>query len=152
GRTVWIFLWSLGQEPFHRVLPNVVLESLIFERIPYAPVNKAGLPDHPLKFETLIQPKSESAFNALHGPFQGDSCRGDDDMEMIRHHNKLVKEIFLLRSVIQQHFNEQAGNLTHLKEHPALENVGGDKVGGFAGQTAVRNSQRAPQWLKPEKL
>ena len=60
---------------------------------------------------------------------------------MVRHHHKFMQKIFLLRPVLQHHFNEQPGNLFHLEQTSLFENIGSDEVSGFGGSSAVWDSQ-----------
>src|SRR5215471_809370 len=114
-RAVRIILCTTGQETFDRILPNVVLESLILELVSYSPVQETWLPDLPLHLQALVQPKRKPALYKLHGLFQGDSRGRQDQMQMVWHHNKFVQKVFFLRSVVQQDFNEKARDLVDLK-------------------------------------
>jgi hypothetical protein len=73
-------------------------------------------------------------------------------MEMIRHGYKFMAQIFIFCPVIQQDFDEETGDLIDLEETFSFVNIAGDKVGGCRCSTSVRDSQRAPQRLKPDKF
>ena len=83
------------------------------------------------------------------GPLQSDFGWRQDQVKMIGHHHKFMQQIFLLHSVIQQDFNEEARNLLNLKKASFFEDIGGYKVSGFSGYTSTRNRPSASQRLKP---
>jgi hypothetical protein len=149
GRAVRVLFRGSGQKTLDGILPDVIFEPLIFERISYPPVKKTSLPDLSLGLQFLVQLKREATFNKLHGPFQSDPGWCQDQMEMVGHDHKLMQQVFLLRSVTQQHLNEETGNLIYLKQASLFQNICGNKIGGFCGQTSMRNRQAAPQRLKP---
>src|SRR5262249_17976482 len=120
-RAVRIILCRTDQETLDRILPSVALESLILEGVSHSPIQKTWLPDFPLHLQTLIQPKRKPALYKLHGAFQGDSRGRQDQVKMIRHHNKFVQKVLFLHSVVQQDFNEEARDLVNLKEASLLK-------------------------------
>jgi hypothetical protein len=71
---------------------------------------------------------------------------------MVRHDNKLMQQVFLLCSVMQQDFNKQTGNFLNLEKAPFLEDIGSDKIAGFSCCSSMRNGQRSPQRLKPRMI
>ena len=148
-RAVGIFFRSLGQKALYRILPDVIFELLVFERISDPPVHEAWLPYVSFGFQVFIELERESSLDQLHGPFQRDSCWGNDQMEMVRHDNKLMQKILFLCSVVQHDFNEEPGNLLHLEKALSLKHIGRDKVGGFSCSSSMRNRQKSPQRLKP---
>jgi len=146
---VRIIFRRFDQETLHRVLPDVILKLLVFERISDPPIQEARLPNFSLKFQAFVELKRESTLHELHCSFQSDSGWRQDQVNVVRHDDKFMQSIFLLCSVIQQDFHEEARNLVNLKQASLLRNIGGNKVGGLGGHTAMRNGQRSPQRLKP---
>ena len=150
-RAVRIFFRSSGQKALYRILPDIVFELLVFERVSDPPVKKTWLPYVFFDFQVLIELKGESSLDTLHGPLQRDFGWSDDHVEMFRHDNKLMQKILLLCSVIHQDFNEEPGNLLHMEETFSVEHIGSDKVGGFyCCSSSMRNRQKSPQRLKPK--
>ena len=60
---------------------------------------------------------------------------------MVRHHYKFMQLIFLSCAVVEHDFNEQASNLFYLEQASLFQHVGGDKVCGCGGSSAIGNSQ-----------
>ncbi len=74
------------------------------------------MPYFSFDFQILIELKRESSLDQLHGPFQRDVSWSDDQVKMVRHDDKFMKQIFFLGSVIQQNFNKEQGNLLNLEK------------------------------------
>ena len=72
------------------ILPDVIFELLVFERVSDPPVQEAWLPWISFYFQVLIELKRESSLDQLHGPFQCDSRGGNDQVKMVRHDNKFM--------------------------------------------------------------
>ena len=60
---------------------------------------------------------------------------------MVRHHNKLMQQIFLLPAVIEQDFDEQSRNFLNLEQVSPRLHICGDKVCGLAGCPSMGNCQ-----------
>ena len=73
-------------------------------------------------------------------------------MEVVRHDYKFMEQIFPFGPVLEHDCNKVAGNLFHLEQASLFQHIGGDKVCGFGGSSAIGNSQVLPQRLKPEEL
>jgi len=151
-RAVGIFFRSPGQKALYRILPDVIFELLVFDRVSDPPVKKTRLPYVLFDSEVLIELKRKSSLDTLHGPFQRDFGWSDDQVEMFRHDNKLMQKIFFLYSVIHHDFNKEPGNLLHVEETFSVEHIGGDKVGGFSCSPSMRNRQKVTSAAKAEIL
>ena len=136
--------------PLYRILPDVILVLLVFERVSDPPVNKAWLPYVFFDFQVLIELKRESSLGTLHGPFQRDFGWSNDQVEMVRHDNELMQKVLFLCSVIHHDFNEEPRNLLHLEETFSVEHIGSNKICGFSCFSSIRNRQKSPQRLKPK--
>jgi hypothetical protein len=65
------------------------------------------VPKFPPAFLTVLSHAiGKAAFHELHGPFQRDVSRGEDQVQVIRHDYKLVKQIFLLTPIMKQRVYE----------------------------------------------
>src|SRR5689334_6462501 len=138
---VRILFRTCSEKALNRILPDVILELLVFQRISQSPVQKARLPDHSLSLQLLVQLKRKPTLDKLHSSLQSDFSWGQDQMEMVGHDHKLVQQVLLLRSVIQQNLNEEAGDFLYLKEASLFKNICRHKICGFGGHASVRNSQ-----------
>ena len=137
--------------PLYRILPDVILVLLVFERVPDPRVQKTWLPYVFFGSQVLIELERKSSLDTLYRPFQRDFGWSDDQVEMFRHDNKLMQKILLLFSVIHHNFNEEPGNLFHLEEAFSLKHIGSDKVGGFyCCSSSIRNRQKVTSAAEAE--
>src|SRR6267154_2927671 len=100
-RTVGIFRGPTHQPFLHGIHVNVLSEGPVFLNVPHSPIIITWLPDLPNESQFLLGSVRESALDQLQGPLQGLSG-GDQEMEMIWHHHKLVQKIFFLEAVVLQ--------------------------------------------------
>jgi hypothetical protein len=114
GRAVRILLNGLRQEPPHRILPDVILESFTFQRVPDPAVEKAGLPRISFDSEVPVQLKRKSTFRKLHGSFQSDAV--SDQMKVVGHDHELMQKVSLLRALPQQNLDKKVGDFVDLKQ------------------------------------
>lgn len=50
-------------------------------------------------------------------------------MKVVRHHNELVNEVFLLIAVVEENINKQEGILVYLKQALLEKSVCGNEIG-----------------------
>jgi len=70
-------------------------------------------------------------------------------MKMIRHHYKFVQEVFLLRSVVEEHLNKKATHSVGLEQILFLKTRSGDEVAAVPCGASTAGGHNLPQWLKP---
>jgi hypothetical protein len=80
---------------------NVLAEPTVFVQISDAPVIVAWLPDFSHKPQFLPGSVREPALDKLQGSLKCFS-RGDQQMKVIRHKDKLVQQISLLLAVVKE--------------------------------------------------
>lgn len=67
---------------------------------------------------------------------------------MVRHHNKLMQQIFFLPAVIEQDFDEQSRNFLNLEQVSPWFHICGNKVCGLACCPSMRNCQKSTSAAK----
>lgn len=83
-----------------RVLVNVLPELQVLLHTPDPPVMETGLPDLPIHSQLSACPKRKAAFDQLHGSFQSNLTRSDQEMNVVWHDHELMEQVFLLGSVV----------------------------------------------------
>jgi hypothetical protein len=68
---------------------------------------------------------------------------------MIRHHNELMENVFLLVTVMEQDFHEQPRHRFIAKQRPSLKRRSGNEINAISSVSSGRRCHRGPQRLKP---
>jgi hypothetical protein len=71
-------------------------------------VVETGLPSLACQPQFLFCAKGISAFDELHGAFQGNlRARSDQQVEVVGHHHEFMQKIFVLCSIVVEHIYKQ---------------------------------------------
>jgi hypothetical protein len=135
-----IFLWFAHQPSPHRIHANVLPMSLKILFITNPMIRKARLPDGHLRFQLEREPSLDELNGLLQRNFM---TRRDQCMEVVRHHDEFVQQIFSLSSITQKSFDKQVGRCVSLKECSPLCGDGGDEEGAIhEGNVALKEEKR----------
>ena len=84
-----------------------------------AKLGKPALPDLSQVSQFFLQAVGESAFDELHGPFNGRiACDREQQMQVVRHDDEIVQLKFSRRYVGTQHVDQQQGIALGLVDSP----------------------------------
>jgi hypothetical protein len=81
-----------------------------------AVIGKASLPDGNFGGEAV----GKASFDELHGAFERDGLRGDEEMDMVGHDDEGVEEIVLFGTVALESFEEKVGVAGDLEDAAAI--------------------------------
>ena len=114
-----------------------------------AMVGEATLPDRELGCEAV----RKAALDEAHYSFEGDSLRGEDQMNVIGHDDEGVQLVVALASVVLKCFHEEFGVDGKLEEAATVVGRSGDEedagAGSASGDRHTAIVRRVPQGLKP---
>lgn len=68
--------------------------------VSHAPIMKASLPNLAPKTQLLCSSKRETALNQSYSSFDSDSGGSQQEMDVVRHDDKLMQQILFLFSVV----------------------------------------------------
>ncbi len=100
----------------------------IFVEIPEPSIAEALLPDAELSSSCLLQLMRKAALDVLHRALDGNLVGSQDEVDMIRHDDKLMQEIFLLRGISVENPQKQLGGSICLQQALPAGALGRDKV------------------------
>ena len=93
--------------PSDGILPYIFANSLKRLAIQNPYFRESSLPNRSAELKIFSGTKCEPTFDELNGLLNADSrADGNQNMKVIRHHNKLVQTIFSLRAIVVQNANE----------------------------------------------
>ena len=95
----------------------------------HAMIREARLPHGRPRF----QPIRKSSFDALHGPFRGNLCRGRQQrVDVIGHADELVEKEFSLIAIMGESFDQKTGCCFAPKDRLAIRSYRCDKEDAVA--------------------
>jgi len=101
---------------------NVALEFRVFSLISDPAIVKAGLPNLAMETQFLLCAVREPTFDKLNCLLQCDRCNWrDQQMKVIGHDHKLVKQIPSLLTVVEEHVEEKLSHPVRLEKSCLLE-------------------------------
>ena len=114
-----------------------------------AVVSESALPDGELRCKAV----RKAALDEAHYSFEGDSLRGKDQVNVVRHNDEGVQLVVALASVVLERFYEEFGVDGKLEEASTVVSRGSDKKCSRA-RCAARDChaaivRRVPQGLRP---
>jgi hypothetical protein len=146
---------SRCQMSIHRISSDVVMKTHESIRVKKSYLGKPALPHGRFESDLSSCPKSESAFDELNGTLNTDfRSECNQQVKVVGHDNKVMKQVFVLQAVVVQHFNKQSSGAFGLQQTSLSRGGRGHKECTFArGEVrwigmAERDSHR--QGLKPE--
>src|SRR5208283_4140930 len=96
---------------------DVIPKTLIFVQVSHSPVHKTLLPDRGPDLKQLACSIRKATLDQLHGSLQSHALRNcDQQMEVIGHHNKCMKQELARRSVLKQGLAKQFCHAVGLKK------------------------------------
>ena len=106
---------------------NVLPKLAILRHIPHTPIIETVFPYLALKAEFLLGSKGKPSFDELHGFL---NCVGSSQQQvnMIRHDDKLMEQVFPLIAIAEQNIQEQPCHLVGLEHGHFLVAGGGEEV------------------------
>src|ERR1051325_256483 len=107
-RAIRILFCRPRQTRLHRVLINIFPVRQKTFPVPNPLIRESGLPDLALKPEFLLRPVRKISLNQLYRLLHGyRRIERDDQVEMVRHHNKIIQYELLCCDIIPKHINQE---------------------------------------------
>jgi hypothetical protein len=115
-------LLGVGEKSLYGIPPNIATKACVMIGAVDAIVRKAPLPDRRFEIQFFLGSKRKAALDVLDCFFQRDVGGGrEQKMEVIRHYDELMKQEFLLASVVLQYVEQQVGHAFGSKDCVAIE-------------------------------
>ncbi len=104
---------------------------------------KARLPNGIGVDQFLLGAERKSAFNVLHGLFQGDRRRrSEEEMNVIGHNHEFVEQQAALLAILLHDVNQEPGHAVRLKNGlSSISNGSNKKCANFLGSKVHRSSR-----------
>ena len=117
---------------------NVFPELAVLPVVTDSPVIEAGLPNLADEAKFLLGAEGKSALDQLHGFFYRVGW-SKDQMNVVRHDDKIMEQILSLISIAEENIQEQTGHPVGLEHRHFLIAGGGDEVTAQAGISSIWN-------------
>jgi hypothetical protein len=93
-----------------------------------AMIHVAAFPDFCIERELFLYAIGKSSLYELHRSFQSDAAGRQDEVNVVRHHNKFVKQEFLIVAIMKESIDEQIGEGRVLKQRSMSPGTSGHEI------------------------